>query len=110
MFQINKQGAVPVVSGNAPLNHETRDQFFRVASEQLKGAQPRLVVDLQQVPLLDSAGLESLLDLRDAFLAHGGSLQIAGAGPLCRDILVASGVAEHFALFDNLSAAVGSYS
>ena len=68
-----------------------------------------MVLDLGNIPFMDSAGLELLLTLRDECLQAGGSLQLAGPGPLCRDILVATGVAEQFAIFDDLATAVGSY-
>jgi anti-anti-sigma factor len=61
------------------------------------------------VQLIDSAGLELLLDVRDRCLRSGGALQLAAPNPLCRDILQATGLASQFAIFDTVTAAVGSF-
>ena len=65
--------------------------------------------DLQGVPLLDSQGLELLLDVQDRCGQRGGSLHLAAPAILCRDILVVTGVVEHFAVFDDVLSAVGSF-
>lgn len=110
MFELTKQGTVHVIGGDAPLNHEHVEQLTALGAECLRSRRPQIVCDLRKIPLIDSAGLEFLLNLRDDCWRAGGSVSLAGPGPLCRDILVVSGVAEHFALFDGLTEAVGSYS
>jgi len=109
MFQIVKQGAVQVLSGDLPLNVEHIAEVQSLVSQPLSEPQPRMVFDLGSVPFIDSAGLEFMLSLRDGCLRSGGTLQLANAGPLCADILASTGVADHFAIFDDLAAAVGSY-
>jgi anti-sigma B factor antagonist len=110
MFEITKRGAVHVISGESPLNAESGAQLEELFSTCLESGQPRLVFDMQSVPLLNSEGLELLLDLRDRCLKRSGGLQLANPNPLCREILGATGVAAQIAIFDDLSAAVGSYS
>jgi len=109
MFQMVKQGAVQVLSGDSPLSGEYVAEAQGLAAAALARNQSRLVLDLKDVALIDSAGLEWLLTVRDDCLRAGGSLQLASPGQLCQDILVATGVAEQFAIFDTLAAAVGSY-
>lgn len=110
MFEITKRGSVHVLSGSQPLVKDHLPSVTNLTAECLENGQPRLVFDLTDVPLMDSAGVELLLDLRDSCHKRGGSLQICSPTPLCRDILIATGLTAQFAIFDNQAAAVGSYS
>jgi anti-anti-sigma factor len=110
MFELAKRGAVHVISGDSPLNSEHGEQLKRICADCLETGQPRMVFDLQAVPIINSEGLELLLDLRDRCLKRSGALQLACPSALCRDILVATGVASQIAIFDDLTAAIGSYS
>ena len=58
---------------------------------------------------MDSAALEVLLDVQESFDRHGGTLKLAAAGALCRDILRATGVSSRFEMFDDVNSAVGSF-
>lgn len=110
MFKLARQGAVDVVSGEAPLNCDTVAEALAVFEQCLDKGQPRLVMHLQNVPLIDSAGLELLLDVRQRCLQRGGALQLSSPSPLCKDILRATDLAGQFAIFEDLVSAVGSYS
>jgi anti-anti-sigma factor len=71
--------------------------------------QPKLVFDLSGVPLINSAGLELLLDVRDRCAERGGALVLAGPSPLCREILAATGILGSVAVFDDAVSAAGSF-
>ena len=109
MFTLTKQGAVSVISGDAPLNAEHLPGVAKLIDQCLTSGQPRIVFHLQQVPLIDSAGLELLSDTRNRCAQRGGTLELAAPGALCRDILTATRLTERFAIFDDLLAAVGSF-
>jgi anti-anti-sigma factor len=109
MFQVSRQGSVNVLSGTDPLSTE-HVAAARIVSEQCFGkGQPQIVVHLAGIPLMDSEGLEFLLELRDRALRCGGAVQLAEPKALCRDILQATGLAGDFAIFEHLNAAVGSF-
>lgn len=109
MFQVSLQGAVQVISGTSPLNSE-HVSLAKTAIEQCFGkGQPQIVFHMAGIPLLDSEGLEVLLDLRDRAVRCGGVVQLAEPRALCRDILQVTGLASEFAIFDQLNAAVGSF-
>ena len=110
MFEMSQRGAVHVLSGNQPLTAAHKEEITDLCSECFENGQPRLVIDLSGVPLMDSLGLELLLDLRDGCQKRGGAMQICSPNALCRDILVATALTAQFAIFDDQSAAVGSYS
>lgn len=109
MFQIARHGAVHVLSGTQPLSGETLASLKPLVEQCFHRGQPHIVLNLASIPLIDSAGLEFLLDLRDRALRSGGLVQLAEPKALCRDILQATGLAEEFTLFDQLSAAIGSF-
>lgn len=109
MFERARQGAVDVVQGDDPLNVDHVQRVRRLLEECLSRGQPRVVLDLGQVPLLDSAGLEMLLDLQEAVQRCGGSLKLAVGNPLCREILSVTGVGSRFEIFTEAASAVGSF-
>ena len=109
MFEVSRQGAVDVISGREPLNVETGGPLRELVKSSCLSGQPRVVINLQDIPLIDSAGLETLLDCRDECVHRMGVLQLAAPNRLCRDILRVTGVDAQFAVFDNVLSAVGSF-
>lgn len=75
----------------------------------LENGQPRVVFDLSGIPLIDSAGLESLLDARDLCQKRGGTMVLARPNPLCRDILRVNGFDKELQIFDDSVKAMGSF-
>ncbi|TWU20980.1 STAS domain protein [Novipirellula galeiformis] len=110
MFQCSKQGSVFVLSGNDPLSRDHTLELAGHCDNCFGHGQPKIVFDLRNVPLLDSAGLEFLLDLRDRCLRHGGAVQLAAPNPLCQEILQATELQRDFTIWDDLVSAVGSFS
>jgi anti-anti-sigma factor len=109
MFARDKQGAVDVVSGDDPLTADYVPRVLRLLQECGVQGQPRAVLDLDRVPLLDSAALEMLLDVQEDFQRRGGTLKLAVRGTLCREILSVTGVGGHFEIFAEAASAVGSF-
>lgn len=109
MFRRSKQGAVHVITGGDPLSGDHLQSLQQSLQECLRDAPPRAVVDLQSVPLVDSAGLEFLLDALDRFTARAGTLKLAAPNPLCRDILNITGVGSQFDVYPEVKSAVGSF-
>ena len=109
MFERITQGAVDLIRGDEPLNAEHVEELARLLQECAGRGQPFVVFDLEKVPLLDSAGLELLLDYRESFQQLGGALKLAAANPLCEDILSITGVGAGFEIFREPLAALGSF-
>lgn len=109
MFELSRQGAVDIVSGNEPLNVEYVEAVKQLFDRCSSHGQPRIIFDLADVPLVDSAGLELLLDTRETCLLKGGQLILTGATPLVRDILRVSGLQNRFESFNDVASAVGSF-
>ncbi|MCC6492035.1 MAG: STAS domain-containing protein [Pirellulales bacterium] len=109
MFALERQGAVNVIRPHGALEAKCCEEFKRVVLQGLGGGRPMIVVDLHDVPLIDGAGLEALVDLRDALEARGGAVKLAAVNPLCADILRVTGVGPQFEQFPQSRAAVGSF-
>ena len=109
MFERSKQGAVDLITGNEPLNVEHVDAVSQLLSQVAGQGQPRVVFDLEQVPLIDSAGLELLVDVQERFRRRGGALKLAVRNTLCREILNVTGVSRQFEIYPEVASAVGSF-
>ncbi len=77
MFSVKPQGAVDVVQLGGQLNQENAEQLVETVQSGLAEGQPMVVLDMSDVTLLDSAGLDALLDSRDAVLLKGGTVKLA---------------------------------
>lgn len=109
MIEVTRQGAVDVIHSDQPASGEQATCLADALRKCLAAGQPFTVFNLQHVTLLDSVGLELLLDAKDAFETRGGTLKLAGGNALCRDILRVSGVAEQFEMYADVKSAVGSF-
>ena len=109
MFERTKQGAVDVIAGNDPLNVDFVDQLANMLGECLGQGQPRVVLDMKETALVDSAGLELLLSVLENYQQRGGCLKLATPNPLCKEILAVTGVGSNFETFDDTSSAVRSF-
>ncbi|MBN1852754.1 MAG: STAS domain-containing protein [Pirellulales bacterium] len=109
MIERSKQGAIDVVQASDPINIDYAEMFRNVFSIYAEAGQPHVVLDLQAIPLIDSAGLELLLDIQEKYRHRGGTLKLAAANPLCRDILHVTGMDKLFEIYDDSVTAVGSF-
>lgn len=109
MLKLEYQGAVAVFRTEEPLTGDAVSQAASVLQQSSETGQRMAVLDLQKVPLIDSAGLELLLDQQDAFERNGGCLKLSGANPLCHDILRCAGIQKRFPMCPDVKSAVGSF-
>lgn len=109
MLERNTQGTIDVVRGDDALISERLEQLSDLLQECLEQGQPQAVLDMGDAPLIDSAGLELLLNAQTDFQRRGGVLKLAAVNPLCEEILSVSGVADHFEIHSDVKAALGSF-
>lgn len=109
MFEQTRQGAVRLIQCGAAINREHAEEMAAALDQCLDQGQPRIVLNLQRVPLIDSRGLELLVDYQRDCIDRGGCIKLAAPTSLCQDILKATGVMSHFEVFENDLAAAGSF-
>ena len=109
MFSVESQGAIDVMTPLAPISQENVSELLETVEKGLSAGQPMLVLNMNDVPLVDSAGLEAMLDIQDSLQRRGGTVKWAAVSQLCQEILRITGVAEHFETYQDVKSAVGSY-
>lgn len=88
-------------AGNAQMIKETLMQL-------INGGAIHLVVDLAQVPFIDSAGLAALVSALKATRRVGGSVLLSGVQPQARTVFSLTMLDQVFAIHPNLEAALAS--
>ncbi|MFH1277608.1 MAG: STAS domain-containing protein [Candidatus Eisenbacteria bacterium] len=68
-----------------------------------------IVLDLKNVPLIDSMGLEFLLDLAHRLREGGGSLRLANVNSLCREALAITELDQVIPVYEDLDGAGRSF-
>ncbi|MEM8945435.1 MAG: STAS domain-containing protein [Planctomycetota bacterium] len=109
MFQFESQGAVDVVTPEIALNHENIERFSEAFAAKSFSGQPMVVIDMRHVPLVDSAAMESLLEIQRQLRDSAGSLKLAGLTQLCQDIFKITGLSDRFEIYSDAKSAVGSF-
>lgn len=109
MLEVTKHGAVWMLTSDQSINADCVADLEQRIEPCFAAGQPKLVLSLQHVPLIDSAGLEWIWNTRHRCDACGGGLELAAPSALCREILVATRLSNHFVIFDDVVAAAGSF-
>src|SRR5262245_2865813 len=109
MFEQKCQGAVDIISGGDRISGAHVTELAKLLEGRLDRGQPQIVIDLQSVAIIDSAGLELLLDVQEKCQRMGGALKLANLGALCREVLKATGVGARFEIFRDSRGAVRSF-
>ena len=109
MFNVESQGAVDVVHIEGPLTQETVESLHDTIDTGLSGGLPMVVLNMSSVPLLDSSGLEALLDTGEKIARLGGTVKLAALNPLCQEVLRMTEVGSHFQSYSGTKLAVGSF-
>ncbi len=109
MIHVETQGAVDVLNIDGSLNAEKANELAAALVQVTKAGPPMVVCDLSHVQLVNSDGLEWLLDAADEIAQNGGTMKLAGPSPLVADILRLTGVGSRFEIFDTAKAGVGSF-
>lgn len=88
-------------AGNAQMIKETLMQL-------INGGAIHVVVDLAQVPFIDSAGLAALVSALKATRRVGGSVLLSGVQPQARTVFSLTMLDQVFAIHPSLEAALAS--
>jgi anti-sigma B factor antagonist len=109
MYSCKRSGAVDTIGSSQPLTRDHLASFLNAIEGCFGNGQPRIVFDMSLVPLIDSVGLEAILEARDRCQKLGGSLVVARPNPLCSDILRINGIDKEILIFEDFVKAMGSF-
>jgi anti-anti-sigma factor len=108
-IQVQQMGAVTILKPMGPLAGPDAEQLRSQALQDATAALGRLVLDASDVAFLDSAGIESLLDIGDELARGCRALKLCSANETVRKVLELTGVTSSFEFFDDVNAAVRSF-
>jgi type IV pilus assembly protein PilB len=92
-------GVVSRLTPLTPLSDAAALAALTDAVERCRAArETQLVIDLSNVPALNSAALDTLLDSQEILLAGGGWLKLSAVNEIIRDVLRITGVGEYLAI------------
>lgn len=104
------QGAILVLKPSGPLTGDPAAVALRDRVQTLtRSALGRIVIELSAVPLVDSRGIESLLDAADSLATVGITLRLCGVPDTVRDVLRITGNESGFEFHDETQSAVRSF-
>lgn len=109
MFESRRQADVFIISGNVPLDCEQQPKLQELLDQCFDTTPPKVVLDMQKIPLVDGSGLELLLDVRDTCEMRGGGIKLSGPNALCREIFTICGLNADFDVYQDVKSAIGSF-
>jgi anti-anti-sigma factor len=107
--KITDYGGVTVLNVSEDLSGDAVEVFGQQAAECLREHKHNIVIDCSAVGAMDSAALESLLDLQDKCEEELGSVKLCGLSATCGKVLEITRLARRFEAFEDLDSAVRSF-
>jgi len=104
-----QQGAVTVLRPEGPLTAADADDFKNRLLQAQRDSLGRVVLDASAIPLVDSAGLEALVEVTEEMAQSGQALKLCAANETLRQVLELTGLAHMFEYFEDANAAVRSF-
>ena len=110
-MEIDKEqhGVVTVLSLRGALDFEAKQALISEITRCRTGGLFQIVLEMRDVPAIDSAGLETIQSMAADLGRHGGDLRLAAVNELCGDILTATRVESLVQVYVDLESAVRSF-
>lgn len=104
-----RQGAVIVLKPIGPLVGDNAKAMRARVQEVFRESLGRCVIDASSITYVDSAGLETLLDLTEQLSESGHALKMSGVTDTVREVLELTELAAQFEHFEDVQTAVRSF-
>ena len=108
MSQISS-GNIAVITLDEPLIGAYAEQLTSNVQEYLSTGAYQLILNFNDVSLIDSRGLEQLLECVQVARKIGGTVKLAGANGICADILYATRISQRIEVYKDVSMAYRSF-
>jgi anti-anti-sigma factor len=106
--QAQNHGSVTVLAAHGPLVADELSDFRRGVETANAAQARRVILDLADVPYLDSAGIELLLDVCGAHVSPVSRPKLAALSETCREALELTDVLPRLEVFDTVENALRS--
>lgn len=105
--ETRQEGSVTVLTPKGAITEEELSSLS--ADVDALDPQCRVVISLAEVPYLDSAALEYLLTLNDAFAMSHRRIKFSETQPVTREIFRLTDLEDEFDFYDSVEDAVRSF-
>jgi len=102
-------GTAAILSISGPFVADEQKALLEKIDACIRDGITRLVIDMKQMPFIDSAGLETLQSLVPEFARKGADFRITGLNDVCRDIFVATRMMSFIHVTEDTDTAVRSF-
>lgn len=85
------------------------DQFNATMTELLGQSQNKIVLDLEEMPMIDSSGIGMLIRYLTTAKQSGGSIKLFKPSKFTQQTLKMVGLLNLFAIYEDLSQAIASF-
>ena len=109
MSEIQSVGSVSIIKAKNSLQGEGLAQCRKSIDDCFSKRRSLIVLDIGDSPLINSEGLEFIVDSQQKCLSRGGRLVVADPQPLCAEILSITGVQDCVAVFPDLRSALSDF-
>lgn len=106
---ISHEGSVMVIKPAGPLIAAELDDLQNQLQQLVNAWAKRLVVNLSEVPFVDSAGLELLCRTQRQMKDRGLNLKLCGVNEMTQKILYLTRLSRRFEAYSDVATAVRSY-
>lgn len=104
-----RHGAVTVLHPSGPIVEGDADEVASSLTKAMRESLGRYVVDLSDVPYVDSKGLERLAEASDRMTTAGMTLKLCNCNETVREVLEVTGLSPMFEFFADVPSAVRSF-
>ncbi len=105
----SEHGSVAVIEVKGRVDSATAPQFGEALSTPMSGGFRHLVLDLQQVDYMSSAGLRELVNVYKRANKNAGDLRLVQPSERVQEILEIAGLDTVFQIFPTQMDAIGSF-
>jgi anti-sigma B factor antagonist len=104
----SQQGAATILALKGAFMTDELEKFDATLLECMNAGMLKIVLDMRQVPFVDSVGLERLLDAVGELGRRGGDLRAVSLNDTCRDIFKVTLMESFVPVYDDHESAVRS--
>lgn len=109
-INVRTRGDVHIIQLQGPLRlGEAVDRFRDAVNEALSAEEPRLVVHLAEVPMIDSSGVGVLVKALTSAKQRGGMVNLVNPSKFAVQTLRLVGVLNLFGIFEDEESAIQSF-
>jgi anti-anti-sigma factor len=107
-LEVSEVGGRTILAPAGALTHENCGTLRSTVSRSDMDRKGDVVLNLERVALVDSEGLEALLEIHNDLERAGRALKLIGLNDVCKDILVVTRLLNVLHVYNDLHAAVQS--